>query len=450
MRLLPSAFALLSIVTPLAAQMAGSGDTTMVFTGDAIINRRLSNFVAPNVDQMFATIRKADVAFTNFETLVHDFKIPGAAQSGGTYMGSPAYVTSELEWAGFDIVSLATNHTNDYGIEGLRQTIAALDASKLVHAGGGENLARARSPKYWDARSGRVALISLASTFSEASPAGPQRKDMPGRPGLNPLRHEATYTVDQATLALMQKFAGTRGARKTESGEAYVNFLGGNFKAGATPGTISREMNKTDFEEIMASVRDARGQSDWVIVSIHCHENPGPGQDELPPDFYIKFARAAIDNGADVVVGHGPHFLKGIEVYKNRPILYSLGNFIFENDLVEYQPAENYDKTELTNESLPGDYFWKRTKGETTGFPANQHYWESVIAETVFGEDRTLKQINLHPVVLGFGKNRQNRGRPYPANAEESAKILEDVRRLSAPMGTKVTAENGIGIIKFN
>jgi poly-gamma-glutamate capsule biosynthesis protein CapA/YwtB (metallophosphatase superfamily) len=417
-----------------------------VFTGESIINRRLSTYTAPGVESMVKTIRDADVAFTNFETLVHDFTIPGAALSGGTYMGSPAYVLDELEWAGFDLVGLANNHTGDFGDQGMLSTVAALSKSKLTYAGVGMNLARARSPAYFDSKPGRVALISISSTFPPASVAGPQRKDMPGRPGLNPLRFTVTYTVDGHTLESVKHFAGERGLRKGANGEVEVDFLNAVFKSGEKL-KLTTTPNATDLAEIVATVKDARIQADWVIVSVHSHENPGHDQTKLPAEFYVTFARAAIDAGADVIVGHGPHYLKGIEIYKGKPILYSLGNFIFENDLVEFQPAENYDKNDLPGSALPGDFFTKRTKGETIGFPAGRHFWESVIAEISFKADRSLSAIKLHPVVLGFGKVRSQRGRPSPAPADDAKRIIEELAALSAPMGSKITYADGVGVL---
>jgi poly-gamma-glutamate capsule biosynthesis protein CapA/YwtB (metallophosphatase superfamily) len=421
-------------------------DMTMVFTGDSIINRRLTTYEAPGYEGMLKIIRDADVAFTNFETLVHDFSIPGAALSGGTYMGSPAYVLDELEWAGFDILGMANNHTGDFGQEGMLSTQRALDKSKLVYAGIGANLARARSPAYVDTKPGRVALISLSSSFPPPSVAGPQRKDMPGRPGLNPLRFTVTYTVDGKTLDAVKHFAGPRGERKTPAGETEIDFLNAVFKAGDKL-KLTTTPNAADLAEIVASVKDARQQADWVIVSVHSHENPGHDHTKLPAEFYVTFARAAIDAGADVVVGHGPHYLKGIEIYKGKPILYSLGNFIFENDLVEFQPGENYDKNDLPGSALPGDFFTKRTKGETIGFPATRHFWESVVAELSFKSDRTLSAIKLHPIVLGFGKSRAQRGRPSPASPEDAKRIIEELGALSAPMGAKISFVDGVGVL---
>jgi poly-gamma-glutamate capsule biosynthesis protein CapA/YwtB (metallophosphatase superfamily) len=422
--------------------------TVFALTGDAIINRRLSTFRAPGVDDMYEMIRKADVAFTNFETLIHDFTFAGAQQSGGTYMGSPRFITDELAWAGFDLLGLANNHVNDYGVDGMRSTVAALAKTDFVYAGVGENLALARKPGYLDTPKGRVALISTSSTFPAPIVAGAQRKDMPGRPGLNPLRHTVTYTVPQSTYDTL---ATLRGPVSSNMGEAASNTLvfGGAEYVVGDEIKISSRANKTDLEELQASVRDADQQSDWVVVSIHAHEGAGPKERWMPAQFVVEFAHAMIDAGADMVVGHGPHILRGIEVYKGKPIFYSLANFIFENDLVELQPADNYEKTALGPDSLPSDYFSKRSKNDTVGFPADRKYWQSVIAQVVYDNDRTLKNILLHPVSMGYGQPRSKRGQPYPSPAAEAEQIFKDLAEVSAPFGTTVSYKNGVGTLSW-
>ncbi len=149
---------------------------TFALTGDAIITRRLSPFGKPEYLRMLEVIRSADLAFTNLEVLFHDFSegYP-ATHSGGTWMAAEPYLAGELVWAGFDMVSRANNHTMDYSAGGLRATTRALDAVNMVHAGAGENLSRARAPAYLETGGGRVALISVASTFSDEDRAGPQR-----------------------------------------------------------------------------------------------------------------------------------------------------------------------------------------------------------------------------------------------------------------------------------
>jgi poly-gamma-glutamate synthesis protein (capsule biosynthesis protein) len=100
-----------------------------------------------------------------------------------------------------------------------------------------------------------------------------------------------------------------------------------------------------DLAAITASIKDAKEMADYVVVSIHSHEGaPGANSLQEPAQFVREFAHAAIDAGADVFVGHGNHALRGIEIYKGKTIFYSLGNFIFENDLVVPQPTEFYQQ----------------------------------------------------------------------------------------------------------
>jgi poly-gamma-glutamate synthesis protein (capsule biosynthesis protein) len=138
--------------------------------------------------------------------------------------------------------------------------------------------------------------------------------------------------------------------------------------------------------------------------------------------------------------------LRGMEIYKGKPIMYSLGDFIFENDLVSFQPADNYNKTGLANDNLPGDYYSARTDNEKKGFPADRRYWQSVIAEAVFAKgDNRLKALRLHPVSLGwYDGKRSTRGQPAPAPKKEADEIFEDIKRNSAPFGTKFEYTNGV------
>lgn len=442
---------------PAAAASAAAGwdsaagaQNEMVFvaTGDSIINRRLSTSSLPGVDKMFGVIRKADVAFTNFETQIHDFNLAGAQQSGGTYMGSPRFVTDELAWAGFDLLGLANNHQNDYGVDGMRSTLAALAQTKFVYAGVGENLALARRPGYLDTPKGRVALISVAATFPDAIIAGAQRPDMRGRPGINPLRHSTTYTVTQETYDTLSKLKGPPSANMGEGGgdeskDGSLSWSGAKYVVGKEIG-VSTKANKKDLEELSAEVRNAREQADWVMVSIHAHESATPAERGKPADFTVEFAHAMIDAGADMMVAHGPHVLRGIEIYKGKPIFYSMGNFIMENDLVDLQPADNYEKTGLGDSALVSDYYNKRSKNDTVGFPADRKFWQSVVAEIVYTNDRALKEIRLHPISMGFGQARIKRGQPYPAPEAEAAQIAKDLEELCAPFGTTTHYKNGV------
>jgi poly-gamma-glutamate synthesis protein (capsule biosynthesis protein) len=232
--------------------------------------------------------------------------------------------------------------------------------------------------------------------------------------------------------------------------EGVLSFGGAKYVVGPQIGSSSKA-NKKDIQELQASVRDADQQSDWIVVSIHAHESAKPGPDNrgTPADFVVEFGHAMIDAGADMVVAHGPHVLRGIEVYQGKPIFYSMGNFIFENDLVELQPADNYEKVDLPESALPSDYFTKRSKNDTVGFPADRKYWQTVIAEVVYANDRTLKGVRLHPVALGFGQSRTKRGQPVPAPETEAIQIFKDLEELCKPYGTTVSYKGGVGTLSW-
>jgi poly-gamma-glutamate capsule biosynthesis protein CapA/YwtB (metallophosphatase superfamily) len=114
-----------------------------------------------------------------------------------------------------------------------------------------------------------------------------------------------------------------------------------------------------------------------VVVSLHAHEQLGAK--DVPAEFTGSFARAMIDAGADLVVGHGPHLLRGLELYKGKPIFYSLGNFIGQNELVAKIPADGYERFRAAPDLTPGQVYQKRTQGDQAGFPADRRYWESIV-----------------------------------------------------------------------
>src|SRR5688500_9081366 len=182
-------------------------DVTFALTGDSIITRKLSVYTEPAFTRIIELIRGADVAFTNLEMLFHDFEPYAMSASGGTYMRAEPALVNELVWAGFDMVARANNHTGDYGVLGMNLTTKYVAEAGLVQAGVGQSLAEAREAKFLDTTRGRVALISVASTFPDHSRAGRTRGDMPARPGLNPLRFDTITTVTAERLATLREIA---------------------------------------------------------------------------------------------------------------------------------------------------------------------------------------------------------------------------------------------------
>src|ERR1019366_8164316 len=123
------------------------------------------------------------------------------------WMASDPEGLKDLERVGFNLFSAANNHSVDFGIQGLLDTIHVFKQAGAVYAGIGENLAEARAPAYLSTPHGRVALIACAATFIELSPAGQARPAMRGRPGLSPLRHKTVFRVDAATFEALTKMS---------------------------------------------------------------------------------------------------------------------------------------------------------------------------------------------------------------------------------------------------
>jgi poly-gamma-glutamate capsule biosynthesis protein CapA/YwtB (metallophosphatase superfamily) len=422
---------------------------SFALTGDSIITRKLSVYGEPAFTRIIDLVRGADVAFTNLEMLFHDYEPYAMNESGGTYMRAEPALVKELVWAGFDMVSRANNHAGDYGVLGMNLTTKYVAEAGLVQAGVGQSLAEAREARFLETPKGRVALISVASTFTDHSRAGTTRGDMPARPGLNPLRYTTITTVTPERMATLRDMANEISGRPRETSPRPVaigdtfTFFGRRFTAGAQPG-VRTEPNAEDLKEIAAVVRSASGLADYTIVTIHSHES---GRDRtLPADFLITFARAMVDAGADLFVGHGPHVLRGIELYKGKPIFYSLGDFIFENETLLRLPADNYETYALGSGAHVNDFNDARYDHDKSGFPADRLIWEAVVAAPKFRGDQ-LVELALHPITLGFGKARSVRGRPQFAEGELGQKILGDVVKLSDAMGTKITVRNGIGYV---
>ncbi len=421
---------------------------TMALTGDSIISQKLSVYQEPEFLKMIELIRSADAAFTNLETLFHDYEPFPMHQSGGTYMRAAPGLAEELVWAGFDMVARANNHSADYGVLGMRLTTKYVEKAGLVHAGVGDSLAEAREARFLETAKARVALISCTSTFPDHGRAGKSRGDIPARPGLNPLRHERTYVVndeDFASLLELQEHFGMSTSSEARKGKR-IQFLRNTFVRGDKT-EVRTAVNKEDFEEITAVVRNASRLADFTIVTVHAHER---GKSRyVPAGFLVEFARAVIDAGADVYVGHGSHVLWGIEIYKGKPIFFGLGNFIFQNETLLRLPYENYERYNLGADKHVADFNDARYDFEKRGFPARSEYWESVIAVPRW-TGKKLVELHLHPITLGHGKPRQARGRPLLADSELSAKIIEQLKNLSEPYGTKIQFQDGIGVVQLS
>lgn len=418
----------------------------LVLTGDSILQRRLQSGSDPELKPLFDRVRAADVAFTNLEVLANDYRGDPALESGGSHFGAPSWVLDELVEAGFSLFATATNHSLDYSISGLLQSIAAMEQRGLSFAGVGRHLEDARRPCYHTNPAGTVALLSCASSFAKGQEAGAQRHDMPGRPGLNPLHFETVHEVTEQQLAGLREIADQLGLEAERQAKIKMGFgfppadpsvfpLGEMKFKSANRAQVRTTANAKAIAAMTRWIEEARGLSDLVVVSLHAHEQAE--SKEIPAEFIPAFARQMIDAGADLVAGHGPHLLRGLEIYKGKPIFYSLGNFIGQNELVHRIPADGYERFRADPDAKPGQVYQTRTKNDQSGFPADRRYWESVVPVLTW-EGRELRGIELLPISLGWKDARHRRGRPRLAGKDEGRAILDRFAALSQPFGTAI------------
>jgi poly-gamma-glutamate synthesis protein (capsule biosynthesis protein) len=369
-------------------------------------------------------------------------------------------------------MAAANNHVFDFSHGGMEATMRELEAREIPYAGLGRTLADARAPAYVDTPAGRVAVISTCSSITAGSEAGHQRPDVKGRPGLSPLRLDTAYRVpedDRDYLRDLSDRLGLEAARdyyremgfpvagEDEDGFTLPNAGGDDVQfapledVDADDPHVERTPREGDREAVLARIEAADRQADWVIASLHAHEGEGAFRnDESVPGWMESFARDCVDAGANAFVGHGPHVLRGVELYEGAPILYSLGNFAMQNETVTRLPAEIYDRYDLDREALPADLFDARVEdedGEPAGFLADSAYWETALPLCRY-EGGELAEIEFRPVTLGHGNSRPRRGAPRLADGEEGRRILRRLADLSEPYGTDVRVEEGVAVVE--
>jgi poly-gamma-glutamate synthesis protein (capsule biosynthesis protein) len=323
----------------------------LAMVGQSLIEHDPRGYVETPLHSVALILRDADAVFTNLEVAVAGPSCACQPTRTDVYFhGADADVLDYLADLGVSLVSLANNHSWDYGTEGVLSTIAEAEARGLDHAGTGSSASAAAAPAYLEVGDLRLSLVSAASVNSP---------------------NEARATEDRAGVNMLD------------------------------PG------NETDWDRNLASIRAADRDSDVVIVYQHFQTDAEAGWQE-------RWARAAIEAGADIYVSHGEPTLGGVEVYQEGLILYGLGNFIFH------------------------------TRTELGRYP--QDVWESVIAE-VLVDARGALEVTFIPVSLDPGSEGdfffETRGYPEVSSFEAGEAILRRLHDLSVPYGTALELVDG-------
>lgn len=340
----------MTVEKPRKRQKGNGGEATVVAVGDVVISRQPP-------EEAFARIldelKSGTFACCNLEAPLSNKGMPQYGKFE-TLHAAPEMIDGFVRGS-FKVVSLANNHSMDYGPEALLDTIDLIDSRGILHAGAGKNLEEAGRPAFFEAGGMRFAFLSFATEAFPGYGAHAQK------PGIAVIRRDPLY------------------------GPSCVN--------------------PDDARMMIELIRDAGKEADFVIAAFHW----GLSQSRALTRSQLTLGRAAVDAGARLVVGHHPHVLQGVEVYKRSLILYSLGNFVFDLMPEFFSPATR--NTVLVKVKLAG----------------------AAVKEAVF-----------LPVRINEG------GQPEIVDEkhEKNREILGLLRSLSAARKTRFSIKGGIGTVR--
>ena len=410
---------------------------TLFLAGDTIIIEAWSHIDDPEFLGLVDEIRAADAAIVNLETPIHEYKGYAQADAGGLHLAAPPEIALELAWAGVDMVSNANNHTFDYGSIGVLETLDNAAKADLKIAGVGPDLQDARAPRYFKTDKGTIALIAASATFHSYNVASNSYPDMRGRPGLNPMgAHEDNFDVvvniTPDVVDAMKGIAASLGRSGNRFNNRRFRIAGLRFEVGEKNEIeIHRRGDylEEDIQANLASIREAEENADIVVFSIHAH-----GQGAA----LRTFARQAIDAGVDVFFGHGPHEVRGIEIYDGKPIFYSLGDFVFQPEKVAHFPAETYMRQGLGPETSLEELRRVRWKHDPIlNYPTGRSVWESFAAVLTLSGEQVM-ELRLIPMDLQYGTTDSKRGQPILADSRLGHSIIEETHQKSLRYGTRI------------
>jgi len=458
---------------PLLVQAAAVGNEFVLgAVGDMVISRPLSmlqNRGALDDPRSFADtlalLRDCDAAYGNLETVILDIRrFTGAPYSwaGDWPLSSVPEVADDLALMHFSLVSRANNHALDWGLEGMRESGRRVAAAGLAQAGVGEDAAAAAAPGYYASARGSVALVSMVSTFrptTNALPVGPEAPR--GRLGVNGLEVSETLLLDAAgyeqVATLACRFAHSAPCPPSPL-PASIELFGARIRAanpGEAPYSHVYEMASEDLARIIAGARSAKPKARYLVASIHAHE---PSSDEDPPAtweapaaFLRVLAHRLIDNGADAFVTTGIHHVAGIEIYRGKPIFYGLGNFFWSDiqlplsaDLYEADANQDYLQRsfEHPDRATDGDLglvMNANSSFATAGAKSLNRTFQGVLTRSIFDDrTRTVREIRLYPVDLGYGEKLTRSGIPRRAGPAVANSVLDRIIGLSANSGVTI------------
>lgn len=359
---------------------------TLNLVGDVQPNRAEPGTMFRHVSDLLST---GDINLCQLECTISDKGMLTRSVRNPSHRVPPRNVEA-LTAAPFHGVTFAGNNNLDYGDDAFFDTLARLESQKIFVVGAGRDLDDARAPVVRSVGDVKVAFLNACSILPHGYGATADR------PGIAPLSVQTYYEPLE--------------------------------KLDEQPGTPARTItiaNKDELEQVLEQIRRAKEVADLVVACFHW----GVHFTHDLANYQAEVAYAAVDAGADVVVGTHPHCLQAVDVYKGKPIFYSLGNFAFEQPGdVAMKGAGSY----LRLYGMPADT-------EVPGHPHPRHCRPSVVVQ-IEASREGIESLALIPTYLN-SECEPVQVVPGQREYDEVTKLLID---LSAQIGTSLTPDNGV------
>jgi len=422
-----------------------------VATGDTIVTCPYTRDYA-GYQEVVDYIRSADVRMNNMENPLVDGPCSVSAFSGQPWMCAPTSLLDDMADFGFNCYGFANNHNLDYFYTGFQSTLDAFRSRGLPVAGAGEDLETATRHCKTVTSKGSLALVALTATIDPSARAGAPHGRILGRPGVSALRHYNRYFVNEEQMKHLKEIAestkingrnNNRRALGSLATEENVFPFGEAEFAIGEPGRISY-CDKNDLERLERAVKAAKADADHTVVYVHSHDIKG--NLEMEPDYYMEsFARNCIDWGADALICSGTHQVKGIEIYKGKPIYYSIANFFFRPYDMDCYPYEWYERYRIDKNLSVSEAENVRSNGGKTGLFRQAYCFRSISPYIEWNDDGDPVRIAAMPIGLGFHESMDSKGFPRLANDEDREALYQQLKTTSKVYGTEVTIdENGM------
>lgn len=363
-------------------------DLTIAAVGDILIPPDPLDFRIERLAKVVKPLRDADLGLANMESPLVDSGLP--IQKIDIARADRAKA-KEIARMGIDVVTLANNHTLDYGLHGLKSTKRALKRSGIQFAGVGQDARAAFRHLLLEKNGLKIAFLGAHAYFHSTWDHYPDE-----------------YRAD----------AHKPGAAVIQGYEVRVPRSEDLLDSSSIIAPAERFL-----QYLVNAVKKAREEADIVILALHSHWGTDDGH---RVDLGRRIiCHEAVNAGADLIFGHGPHVFNGVEVYKGVFIAHSLGNFFF------HMPA---GLGELVPEVRP--FVSQMSKEE--------RFWEGLILQADFKNGARPSEVRFHPCHLSHEQD----GTPHLAGGKVKERILQRLQEKSRLLGTEISQEDGVFVAR--